>query len=290
MIEFFQNEFNVIWASLKTITFVDVLDIIIVAAILFYAYRFIRDRRAGKLAIGVLVLLLIMILANILSMHMLSYLLNNIFQVGILMVFILFQPEIRSFLEKVGSEPVKSLRGIGADNSSAGEMRSVIAKVSEAAGVLSREKTGALIVFKRESPLGDISPNAALIDAEVSVRLLRNLFFKNSPLHDGAVTISNGRISYAGCYLPVSSRTDIDESLGTRHRAALGMSENSDAVIVVVSEESGRISVVHEGKIEFAFSKEALERRLCSLLVKDTRPPRKRRNKEEPTDTAGKGE
>ena len=271
--EWLSENFTFLITQLADISFTDILDILLVSVALFYAYRFIRQRRAGKLALGFFVLIIVMILSDVMQMHMIHYVLENVFQFGILMVIILFQPEIRSVLEKVGSEPlksigkpIKSLTGIGEkeDNSAALAM---IREACEALGDLSEEKTGALLVFERSTPLGDIMKTGTEFDAQVCAQLLKNIFFNKAPMHDGATIISENRIRAAGCFLPLSLNDDIIKDLGTRHRAGIGMSENSDAVVVIVSEETGVISVAIEGRMRRGFDRETLAAELEKRLL-----------------------
>ena len=271
--EWFSENLTFLITQLADISFTDILDILLVSVALFYAYRFIRQRRAGKLALGFFVLIIVMILSDVMQMHMIHYVLENVFQFGILMVIILFQPEIRSVLEKVGSEPlksigkpIKSLTGIGEkeDNSAALAM---IREACEALGDLSEEKTGALLVFERSTPLGDIMKTGTEFDAQVCAQLLKNIFFNKAPMHDGATIISENRIRAAGCILPLSLNDDIIKDLGTRHRAGIGMSENSDAVVVIVSEETGVISVAIEGRMRRGFDRETLAAELEKRLL-----------------------
>lgn len=254
------------WQQLQDIHFTDFLDIALVSVILFYAYRFIRERRAGKLALGIVLLFLIMLISEALEMHVTRYFLENVFQIGIVVIVILFQPELRSALEKIGGEPMRSLRGIG-EQKDTSEMLSVIKEVCDAAADMSNDKTGALIVFERTTKLGDIVKTGTRLDAEVSSFLLKNIFFNKAPMHDGATIISGGRIYSAGCFLPLSLNEDIIKDLGTRHRAGIGMSENSDAVVIIVSEETGTISIALEGKLRRGYDRDTLAVELESMLL-----------------------
>ncbi len=262
--EWISNVFRDIWSMLTMISFFDVVDIACVAIVLYYVYKFIRDRRAGKLAIGVVFLLLVLILTEIFRMNTMQFIFQNIFQVGMIALIILFQPELRSALEKMGGESIKGLKSIGEQKDNASLQ--VITDVCEAVRDLSIDKTGALIVFERETKLGDLILTGTVINANVTPYLIRNIFFNKSPLHDGAVIVRDGRLYSAGCLLPLSSSTDVTKSLGTRHRAALGMSENSDAVVVVVSEETGIISVAFEGQLKRNFNYTTLKEELILRL------------------------
>lgn len=233
---------------IKTISVVDVIDIALVSVLLYYLYKFIRDRRAGKLALGVLLLLVLQILSNVIDMYLIQYIMQNIFQIGIITLVILFQPEIRSVLEKVGATPLKGLKSIGEGKYSS-STQTLIDNVVSAACDLADSKTGALIVFERSTKLGDMTLTGTVIDAYPASFLIKNIFFNKAPMHDGALIIRNNRLYAAGCLLPLSNNPDIIKDLGTRHRAGIGMSENSDAVVIIVSEETGVISTAVEGKL-----------------------------------------
>ena len=265
-----------LWNIIRSITIIDIIDIAIVAFVFYYVYKFIRERRAGKLAAGILILLLVLLLSDVLKMHAMQFLMQNVFQVGVIAVIIVFQPELRSALEKVGAEPFKSLRSIG--ESKAGESSQTIAMITsltEAVCDMSLDKTGALIVIERTTKLGDIIKSGTIINANPTAFLIRNIFFNKAPLHDGAMVIRDNRLYAAGCFLPLSTNGDIIKDLGTRHRAAIGMSENSDAVIVVVSEETGTISIALEGQLKRNFSYNTLKSELVSLLVTENQPQKK---------------
>lgn len=269
MSEFFQYIGTVlsgVWQQIKSMGIIDYIDIIIVAFLLYQLYKFIKNRRAGKLAVGVLLLLLVFLISEMAQMHALRFLLSNIFQVGIILVIVLFQPEIRSALEKVGAEPFKSLRNIGEQRSNA-EMTAAITGICDAVCDMSKTKTGALIVIERTTKLGDIVKTGTVVNANISALLVKNIFFKNSPLHDGAAIVIGTRLYAAGCYLPLTTSGEVDASLGTRHRAAIGMSENSDAAIISVSEETGTISIALNGELMRNFDYHSLYNQLVSLMM-----------------------
>ncbi len=250
---------------IQTIQLVDILDILAVSIILYYAYKFVRDRRAGKLAAGVLIFIALLLISDFIGMHAIQYFFQNIFQVGVIALVVLFQPELRSALEKMGGSSLKGLKSITEQKDSDSLMLAA-REVSNACGDMSASRTGALIVFERSTRLGEITATGTVIDAQTNAFLLRNIFFNKAPLHDGAVIIRGGRINAAGCLLPLSSQNDINKDLGTRHRAAIGLSENSDAVVVVVSEETGVISVVVDGAISRGYSAETLRQKLVELI------------------------
>lgn len=226
----------------------DIVDIAAVAIIIYYVLKFLRDRRAGKLAFGVVFLFALQMISNLFGFVALSFLMKNIFQIGLIALVILFQPELRSALEKVGGGSIRNIIGMTGDHTR--ETReSTIEAISEAVCDMSKDKTGALIVIERGTKLGDIVSSGVIVNADVTTFLIKNIFFNKAPLHDGAMIIRDFRIYAAGCFLPLSGNDDIIKDLGTRHRAAIGMSENSDAVVIVVSEETGTISVAFEGKL-----------------------------------------
>ncbi|MBR5277883.1 MAG: diadenylate cyclase CdaA [Clostridia bacterium] len=256
--------------QLKSIRIVDVIDIFIVAFLLYWVFKFVSGRRAGKLLIGLVILVAFLGISTILDMRALNFILTNLFSVGVVAIVIVFQPELRSALEKVGIESLnlRNLKG-KLDNEEQAKIRSSIHEISIAAQDLSYSKTGALIVFERNTRLGDYIRTGTTIDALASSFLIGNIFFNKAPLHDGAVIIRNGRVHAAGCFLPLSANSDIVKELGTRHRAAIGMSENSDAVVLVVSEETGGISVAVDGKLKRNIGAKNVENYLTSLLIKE---------------------
>lgn len=253
----------------RSIQFKDIIDIAIVATALYFIFKFIRDRRAGKLAGGIVLLLILQIVSDIFGLITLNFIMRNILQVGFLAVVVLFQPELRSVLEKVGGGgKIKSIIGIS-DGRDSQSITSMITALSEAMCDLSKDKMGALVVVERDTKLGDIISSGVVINADVSPFLIKNIFFDKAPLHDGAMVIRENRIIASGCFLPLSTNDDIIKDLGTRHRAAIGMSENSDAVVVVVSEESGIISVAFEGRLYRNLDYSSLTNMLNELLVTD---------------------
>ena len=235
---------------IMSIGFKDIADILIVAVFFYYAIKFLRDRRAGKLAFGVVLLFAIQIISDLFDFVALRFLLQNVFQIGLIAFVILFQPELRSALEKIGGGggSIKTIIGMTGERDSSTKANTISA-IGEAVCDMSKDKTGALIVIERSTKLGDIIGSGVIVNADITPFLIKNIFFNKAPLHDGAMIIRDFRIYAAGCFLPLSSNDDIIKDLGTRHRAAIGMSENSDAVVIVVSEETGTISIAIEGKL-----------------------------------------
>lgn len=254
---------------IKTISLADIIDIACVSVLLYYLFKFIRERRAGKLAIGIVLLFIIQFVSQLADMYVMQYIMQNIFQVGIITLVILFQQEIRSLLEKVGAQPLKGLKGISGESKVTSSVQTAIDEVVSAVVDFSGDKTGALIVFERTTKLGDMVPSGTVIDAAPTAFLIKNIFFNKAPLHDGALIIRGGRLHAGGCVLPVSNNPDIIKDLGTRHRAGIGVSENSDAVVVIVSEETGTISTAVEGNLERGYTRETLTEFLRSELMSD---------------------
>ena len=229
-------------------TFIDFIDIILVAAIMFWIYRATRGTNAPYIISGIIMIYLMWVVVRTLNMELLSNILGQFVSVGVIALIIVFQPEIRRFLQMIGMRQ-KHFNFITRifnrnDNTSV----TIIAPIVQACREMSAHKTGALIVIGRQSDLRLITEGGIAIDAKISTPLLENIFFKNAPLHDGAVVIEGDRIVAAKCILPVT-QSDVPKSYGTRHRAAIGMSEISDAIILVVSEETGGISIAHGGTI-----------------------------------------
>ncbi|MBQ9744665.1 MAG: diadenylate cyclase CdaA [Clostridia bacterium] len=250
----------------KLITIFDIIDIICLSGVLFVIYLFMKERRAGKLAIGVGFIFALLILCEILSLRAMQYILSHAIDVGLVLLVVIFQPEIRSGLEKLGDNSLKGIKVIGEQKTST-QTIAMIDEISNATFELARSKTGALIVFERNTKLGDLILTGTVINAQVSSYLLRNIFFDKAPLHDGAVIIRDNRIYSAGCLLPLSINSDIIKDLGTRHRAAIGASENSDCIAVVVSEETGIVSIAHEGHIYRNFTRATMKKKLEEYLV-----------------------
>lgn len=253
--------------TIQTISIADVIDIACVSVLIYFIYMFIRDRRAGKLAIGVGLLIIIKLVCDIFGMYVMQFILQNVFQVGLIIIAIVFQPELRSVLEKVGGQPLKGLKSFGGQKFD--EVSRMIDKVVKATVELGESKTGALIVVERLTKLGDMILTGTVIDAEPSVFLIKNIFYNKAPLHDGALIIRGSRLYAAGCLLPLSVNADIIKDLGTRHRAAIGMSENSDAVVIVVSEETGVISLAVEGVLYRGYTDASLRAALEKYLLAD---------------------
>ena len=232
-------------------TFIDLIDIILVAAVIFIIFRWIRGSSAMNIFIAIIILFLVRVLATALNMRMISALLGAILDVGALAIIIIFQPEIRRFLNNIGKTAGNNtlvkhlLRNRNAESIDS----SVISDVVSAVDQMSRKKTGALIVIRRRDNLQSIIATGDSLDAKVGERLIMNIFFKNSPLHDGAMIIGGDRIVAARCTLPITERLDLPASYGMRHRAAIGIAEQCDADVIVVSEETGHVSFVRGSEL-----------------------------------------
>lgn len=240
----------------------DFIDIFCVALMLYYIYCLMKESRSLNVFIGVMVFILMwLFVSQILEMRLLGSIMDKLVSVGVIAIIILFQEEIRRFLYNLGAHRrVKSIVGlfVSGDRKD-GVDRDSIMPVVMACMNMSKTKVGALIVIERISPLSEIIETGDVINANINQRLIENIFFKNSPLHDGAMIISKKRICAAGCILPVSHSIDIPKELGLRHRAAMGISQDSDAIAIVVSEETGRISVAIKGQFHLRLSAEQLE-------------------------------
>ncbi len=241
----------------------DYLDIILVAFILYKLMPLVKSPSTMRIARTVILVIAIAWLTDALKLHTLNWIISQVLAVGLLAVIILFQPELRRMLDRLGSVKFRNLLGIGKP---AQELDPVISQTVAACEVMSRERIGALIVFVREARLEDYVKTGTTIDGQVSEQLIRNIFFPKAALHDGAMIIRDGRVAAAGCVLPLSDSSRLSADLGTRHRAGVGMSEASDAVVVIVSEETGTISVAVGGMLKRHLAPQTLERLLQSEL------------------------
>jgi len=248
----------------------DVIDIVLVALLLYYSYRLMKESRSLNVFIGIMVFIVMwLFVSQILEMKLLGSIMDKLVSVGVLALIILFQDEIRKFLYNLGAhQRVRSFAKIFSFGSSKKNAvdKEFITPIVMACMSMGKQKVGALIVMERKVPLDDIVETGDLVDANVNQRLIENIFFKNSPLHDGAMVISNKRIKAAGCILPVSHNQNIPKELGLRHRAAMGISQESDALAIIVSEETGRISVAIRGEYKLRLSAEELDNILTNEL------------------------
>ena len=252
--------------NVSLVTAWDIIDILIVAVLFYKIMRFLRNTNAQKLFQGLVLLVGATLLADVLQLNVVTFLLESVMQVGILALVIIFQPELRKMLEQFGSQKLSGLLGIMRPQETK-TTDAAILQIIEAVSSMSWTKTGALIVFQRDDSLQSIINTGTTVNADVNAELLKNLFYNKAPLHDGAVVIAEGRIAAAGCILPLSGKQNISKDLGTRHRAGLGQSENYDSLSVIVSEETGGISLAEGGVLKRHLAPETLERMLTAKLM-----------------------
>ena len=257
MVDFFQNVF-------VGFRLIDVLDIVIVAYLVYKILGFIQETRAQQLVRGLVVLGIVFFLSDFLKLYLLNWLLRNFVTMGLFALIVLFQPELRRGLEQLGRRNIVSGQFRSLDKENAIE---VVKEIVAAVDDFSATRTWALIVFERETMLNDIIETGTIVDARISVRLLGNLFYEGSPLHDGAVIIRGDRIHAASCVLPLTEKKNIGRNLGTRHRAGLGVSEVSDALVIVVSEETGVISVAENGNFRRFMDLKSVEKILLGVYM-----------------------
>ena len=277
--------FNSILSIIKTIQLRDIVDILAIALLIFGLFKLIQETRAVQLLKGVIMLLVVYFLSSLFGLVMLSSLLRTFFEAAVVVIAIIFQPEIRKALEQMArNNTYKKYIKIFTKHHKGDEWKKAVEKsivdAADTAVLFSRSKTGALLVFERETMLSDIAATGTIIDAETSVALFGNIFFNKAPLHDGASIIRDGKLFAAGCILPLTSNRNVDINLGTRHRAGLGISEQSDAVVLIVSEETGVISLAVNGILLREFTREELIKKLEQFLIydrgyDDDEPPKK---------------
>lgn len=259
---FIINAFNDFLILMKTFTVSDLLDISIMSFIIYNFIKIIRETRASQLVKGIIILIFAYIAAYQFNFRMLSYLLSKFFEFGIIALLVVFQPELRRVLEQIGRSKISqywtSSNLIKYDATLIKSQKNCIETVVDAIYLLQETKTGALIVFERQTKLGEIINTGTVLRAKPSIPIIGNIFFNKAPLHDGAMIIRGGTIYAAGCILPLSRIEDISSDMGTRHRAAIGISENSDAIAIVVSEENGLVSVAINGRLTRNYKKETL--------------------------------
>ena len=253
-----------LWSQLTGIRITDILDIVIVAFLIYKIFPIFRATNTMRIAKVVVVILAIAWFTDVVHLYTLNFILNQFLSIGLLALVILFQPELRHMLDHLSSVKLKRLLGTQKPEQ---EMVPVISQTVLACEAMSKARIGALIVFARDSHVEDYFKTGTIVDGRVSEQLIRNIFFTNAALHDGAMIIQNGRVAAAGCVLPLSDTNRLSLDLGTRHRAAVGMSEVTDAVVVVVSEETGAISVAVGGMLKRHLAPQTLERLLRNELI-----------------------
>ena len=254
-----EDFFNNIGNALPTISVTDILDILLVAFVLYNAILLIRTTSAYRIAKAIVLVLLLTLLTDVFKLHTMNYLLNRVLELGVVALVIVFQPELRHVLEKLGGQSLKELvsKPITSD-----ESLQTLRETVAACEIMSQQRVGALIVFERVNSLEHWTNKGTHINADVTQELIRNIFFPKAALHDGAMIISNNRIVAAGCVLPLSENHQLSTDLGTRHRAGVGISEKSDAVVIVVSEETGKISLAKEGMLKRDLTVDTLKKLL----------------------------
>ncbi len=253
-----------VFDNLRIIRIRDIIDIVIVALVIYNGIKLIKETRASTLIKGILLLVAFMYISSVLQLNAVNYLLENTLQIGLIAVLIVFQPELRRALEKVGTTTFWKFVKISDEDeeNDVGEICTAVAK-------LAATKTGALILIERSTKLGDIMASGVRLDSHISQALLVNLFVPNTPLHDGAVVIGDNRIKAAACFLPLTQNNSFSKELGTRHRAAIGVSEVADCIAIVVSEETGTISMALNGSIKRDYTPASLKREINNILDSD---------------------
>lgn len=245
----------------------DAIDIILLALLFYFVLSFFKSRKAGTLLIGIFICLVLYTVAVFLNLSGIEYILSGVFKIGALAIIIIFQPEIRDLLDTIGSGSIKGIKTFSDQTRKKQAKYKAIDNICKAVHVMSKDKTGALIVIGRTTQLDDVTHSGIEINADVSDYLIRNLFYNKAPLHDGAIVIEGNRIKAAACILPLPRHTYVHNDLGTRHRAAVGLSEISDAIIIIVSEETGIISVAKESELKRDFTEDSLRKFLVKELV-----------------------
>lgn len=266
--EVFREALNTVWSTLKTFEFKDAVDILIVALLLYYLFRLFRQSRSGQLVKGVVILLIMFAISAIANLTMVRFILKSVFEFFVIILVVVFQPELRQGLERLGRSNM-TLRNFMNSNSQSPEtfVMKAISDVADSCAIFSKSRTGALIVFERNSLLNEIAGTGTTLNSETSPALIGNIFYNKAPLHDGAMIIRDGKILSAGCILPLTKSLDVSPDLGTRHRAAIGLSEECDAVVVVVSEETGNISIALGGRLTRDYNRNTLYDRLVELII-----------------------
>lgn len=266
--------FNSIFSIFRTIQIRDIVDILAIAVLIFGLFKLIRETRAVQLLKGILLLFVVYFISSFFGLTMLSSLLQTFFEASVIIIVIIFQPELRKLFEQMGrNNTYKKYIKVFSKHRKSDEWKKAVKKsiidAADTSLLFSRSKTGALLVFEREIMLSDIASTGTIIDAETSVALFGNIFFNKAPLHDGASIIRDGKLYAAGCILPLTDNKNVDINLGTRHRAALGISEQSDAVVLVVSEETGVISLAINGVLLRDFTRDSIINKLEEFLLDD---------------------
>lgn len=260
----FMDYIQMIWQNLSAINISDVVDIAVVSFLIYQVVKLVRETSSARIIRGVIILIAAMWISNILQLTMVNYLFRAVLTWGIVVIAIVFQPELRRILERMGRSKLSSLM---LRNDMVPMEEQAILEIVHACSEMSWSRTGALIIFERRENLNDIIKTGTVVNADVKDELVRNIFYEGAPLHDGAMIIRAGRIQAAGCVLPLSPNPNLAKELGTRHRAAVGMSERFDSISLVVSEETGSISIAMDGKLQRHLVPEQLDEILHSELL-----------------------
>lgn len=268
------NVLSFIMQNLSMIRIRDIIDIIFVAFLIYKGVKLVRETRAVQLIKGIIILIVATQLSDWLKLNSINFILVNTMEVGLVALLVVFQPELRKALEKVGRSTVSSI--INSDENNA---EVIIKEIVQAASELQSTKTGALIIYERKTKLADICRTGIAMNSDVTSELLVNIFVPNTPLHDGAVIIGDDKLKAAACFLPLTQATNLSQELGTRHRAAIGITEVADCVSIVVSEETGRISIAKDGVLDRNYTPEGLEAALKDIIIpsdNDVKNPKER--------------
>ncbi len=257
---------------IRLITIFDLIDIAITAFLVYKLIQLVRKSRTAQVAKAIVLMVLILLASSILHLNVINFILGRAMELGLLALVIVFQPEIRRFLEQVGSGSIGEIL-FGRTATTSSEVEEAISQTVAAYTALSKDKVGALMVFERKTPLDEFIKTGTALNSTVNAELLKNLFWNKAPLHDGAIIVREGRIIGAGCVLPLSGNVNLSRDLGMRHRAGIGMSESSDAVVAIVSEETGSISVAVSGMLKRHLAPETLERVLRGELIPEPTEP-----------------
>jgi len=258
------NFFGMLFDNLKMLRIRDLIDIAIVAFVIYHGIKLVKETRASQLIKGIIALIIFAQISAMMQFHSVNFILENTLQLGLIALLIVFQPELRRTLEKVGSTTFTRLIKINDDTPDTNSEQ-----ISSAVRKLAFSKTGALILIERQTKLGDIISSGIILDSQISEDLLENIFVPNTPLHDGAVIIGDGRIKAAACVLPLTENNSFSKELGTRHRAAIGISEVTDCIAIVVSEETGKISMAMHGQIKRDYTSASLKKEIDRILSLD---------------------
>lgn len=256
--------FNILFDNIRTFRIRDLIDIAIVAFVIYHGIKLIKETRASQLIKGIIALIIFAQISGVMQLHSVNFILENTLQLGLIALLIVFQPELRRTLEKVGSTTFNSLIKISDDTP-----ENHTEEICTAVRKLAYSKTGALILIERQTKLGDVMSSGTIIDSQISQGLIENIFVPNTPLHDGAVIIGDGRIKAAACVLPLTENNNFSKELGTRHRAAIGISEVADCIAIVVSEETGKISLAQNGEITRDYTYATLKKTIDEILEAD---------------------